>query len=148
MAVVVYTNPATGKNAWDVPGWCGWYPSVLTTYLDACQPPTPAQIAETTLSNMGAAAATNPTVAAQIQTIASASPTSPQYCQADPQGCADYANWLANPTLATLIGPGAAGAFSTVSDIFNPSNPSSPLNIGNLLLIGGGVLVLLVLLRR
>jgi hypothetical protein len=148
MATVVYTNPETGYRAWDVPVWCTYYPSVGLQFLSTCQPPTPAQVAETTLSNMGAAAAANPSVAQQIQTISQGSPTDPFYCQADPQGCADYRNWLANPALATALGPSAAGTVASVSEFLNPANPSSPLNLNNVLLFGGAALLILFLVRR
>jgi hypothetical protein len=135
VAVVVYTNPETGYNAWDVPGWCPIYPSVLNL-LDACKPPTPAQIQETTLSNMGAAAAANPAVAAKVQAIASAPPTDPFYCSADPQGCADYKQFVTSPTCSALLGT------SGICSLFDVSNTS------NLLLFAGAALVVLLLVRR
>jgi hypothetical protein len=146
MAVVVYTNPATGYRAWDVPGWCQWfdyYPSIWGVYFkNTCAPPTPEHIQETTLSNMGAAAASNPAVAAKVDAIASASPTDPFYCQADPQGCADYGAFVTSPTCSALLGTG-----SLPQSICN-FNLASPAGSIPLLLIAGAGLVLLMLVRR
>ena len=141
-ATVVYTNPETGYHAWDVPGWCQYVSAfaINTFGIDACKPPTPGQIAETTKSNMGAAAANNPAVAQQIDTIANASPTDPYYCQADPEGCAAYGAAITNPSWCTSI----FGAGSTGQAVCGASFPG----ISNVWMIATGVLLAFLVLRR
>ena len=144
MASVVYTNPETGYQAWDVPSWCNDPVLAIPAHLSyaaggACAPPTPQQIAETTLSNMGAAAAANPTVAAQVQTIANVPPTDPFYCQADPQACAAYSVSQNNPGCSSIFGVGTSGQFLC---------SASPLGVSNVWLVAGAALVVLMFLRR
>lgn len=136
-AVVVYTNPATGYKAWDVPGWCQYVPALFAP--NTCQPPTPAQIAETTMSNMGAAAASNPAVAQQIATIANAPPTDPLYCQADPAGCAAYQQAIASP--------GCSSIFGTDNPIGQWVCSSNPLGFSNWWWLVGGFVLLLAVRR-
>jgi hypothetical protein len=143
VASVVYTNPETGYRAWDVPSWCNDLVLSIPAHLSAaaggaCAPPTPDQIAETTMSNMGGAAASNPAVAQQVQAIANLPPTDPYYCQADPEGCAAYASYQSNPTCSTIFGVGTSGQFLC----------GTPLGFSNVWLIAGAAVILLFLVRR
>ena len=138
MAVVVYTNPATGYKAWDVPGWCSYVPALFAP--QSCQPPTPAQIAETTMSNMGGAAASNPAIVQQIQAIANLPPTDPYYCQADPQGCAEYGAAINNPQWCNdIFGTGGFG-----QGVCSAGIPGIP----NIVWIMGGLLLVLMVVKR
>jgi hypothetical protein len=97
---------------------------------------------------MGGAAASNPAVASQISAYAAASPTSPFYCQADPELCKEYATYAAHPTLSEIVGTGSFGqTVAGALDALDPTkNPNASINI--LLIAGIGALVLVVLLRR
>lgn len=147
-ATVVYTNSETGYRAWDVPGWCSYTP--FSSFMQTCQPPTPAQISETNMSNMGAAAANNPAVAQQIQAISNAPPTDPLYCQADPQGCTEYGQAINNPTISAIFGTGTVGQAVAGAANLLPSDASSIgwIGIVAIALVGVAALSLLGGRRR
>jgi hypothetical protein len=129
---------------WDVPSYCQYISGFAANYLgfDQCLPPTPTQIAETTLSNMGAAAANNPAVAQKIQEYADKSPTDPFYCQADPEACAAYKVATNSPGCSSIFGTGQLGQFAC-------GNGTNPLGVPNYwLFIAVGGVILLLLIRR
>ena len=148
MAAVVYTNPETGYRAWDVPSWCNDPVLAIPAHISYaaggdCFPVTQQQQAETTLSNMGGAAASNPQVAAQIQGYANIPITDPFYCQVDPEGCAAYKASQANPTCTSVFGVGPSGQFLC-------DTTGNPAGVSNFWLVAAaaGAVVLLFLVRR
>lgn len=86
-----------------IPSWCSWMP--FASFADACKPPTPEQIRQADMSNIGPAASADSVAALQQQWAQ----TEEQQCQLYPDECAAYQFAITHPTTSAAFGTGAFG---------------------------------------